>query len=278
MGVIMLKRWAILAASLFISVANVPAPVIKSAPLKVLPAAATSRQSETPPDRGCVGKPSDRSSELCAQWSAVDVASVALKWSEASFWLGILGTFLGLLTTAAAFLAARYAKGAFQAAELDLRPWMQFDIQQGWTSGQADGYTVAIVIIAKNIGRTPAIDISCLSKTHRWDAWAKDKHIMPFFKDNVFEDANTELVSLLPGEEYRFQVLSSVPNDDTKRIPTIAIKLGYRWPNGTRARTCRAYHSIYTWAEAPIVHPETGSLRWESTDQRLWVAPVNLTD
>ncbi|RYF23519.1 MAG: hypothetical protein EOO77_01925 [Oxalobacteraceae bacterium] len=101
---------------------------------------------------------------------------------------------------------------------------------------------------------------------------------MPFFKSNIFEDANTELVSLLPGEEYSFQVTSTVPNDDTKRIPTIAIKLGYRWPDGTRARTCRAYHSIYTWEDAPIVHPETGGLRWECTDQRLWVAPVNLTE
>lgn len=271
----MTKRNAILAATFLIGLANAPATTDQNVPAKVQPISAPLPQPQ--PDKGCLGRPSDRSSELCAQWSAVDVSAAALKWSEASFWLGIIGAALGLLTTVAAFLAARYAKKAFEAAEIDLRPWLQFTIEPGWASGHDDGYTAAIVVKATNIGRTPATDISCLSETHRYDNKVVEDHFLPFFKSDVFTDQNTELVSLLPGESYKFQVLSNVPNDGTKRIPTIGIKLGYKWSNGKRARTCRAFHSDYRW-EGPTINPNTGNLQWHSTEQRFWVAPVNVTE
>lgn len=228
-------------------------------------------------DSGCSKQSPNRSSELCAQWAAVDAATQALKWSAASFWLGVAGAILGLLTTVAAFLAARYAKKAFEAAEIDLRPWMQFTIEPGWASGRDNGYTAAILVKAQNIGRTPAVDVSCLSETHRFDDKAIATKFLPFFSSDTFTDANTELVSLLPGESFTFQVLSNVENDDTKRIPTIGIKLGYKWSNGKRGRTCRAYFSDFTWGE-PSVVPSTGNLRWDATETRLWVAPVNVTE
>ncbi|MBD8550297.1 MULTISPECIES: hypothetical protein [unclassified Sphingomonas] len=270
----MTKRHAVIATTFLIGVANAPAPTIQNSPAKVQ--ATVAPLPQTKPDRGCLGKPSDRSSELCAQWSAVDVSAAALKWSEASFWLGIIGALLGLLTTVAAFLAARYAKKAFQAAEVDLRPWMQFSVEPGWASGYEAGYTAATVVKATNIGRTPAIDVSCIAETFRYDNRAVDDYFLPFFNSDVFTRQGSVTVSLLPGENYTFQVESVVPNDDTKRIPTIGIKMGYRLPNGVRARTCRAYHTAYCWDD-PNINPNTGDLRWPATEQRLYVAPVNVT-
>jgi hypothetical protein len=268
------KRHAVLAATFLIGVANAAAPTIPNAPARVQPAVAPPPQS--PPDKGCSGKPSDRSSELCAQWTAVDVSAAALKWSEASFWLGIFGALLGLLTTFAAIAAALYAKKAFQAAEVDLRPWMQFSVEPGWATGYDTGYSAATVVKAINIGRTPAIDVSCISETFRYDDRALEDHFLPFFNNDVFTNQDSVTVSLLPGETYTFQVESNVPNDDTKRIPTVGIKMGYRLPNGVRAGTCRAYHTAYCWDD-PNINPNTGDLRWPATEQRLYVAPVNVT-
>lgn len=270
-----MKRLAGLAAALLLIGAD-DGPAVPVTPQPAKPQSVRSALSSGP-DKGCLGRPSDRSSALCAQWSAVDVSAAALKWSEASFWLSIIGALLGLLTTIAAFLAARYAKKAFEAAEIDLRPWLQFTIEPDWSSGREDGYTAAIMVKATNIGRTPAVDISCLSETHRYDDKVADNYFLPFFNSDVFADQNTELVSLLPGESYSFQVLSNVPNDDTKRIPTIGIKLGYKWSNGKRGRTCRAFHSDYRW-EGPTINPHTGNLQWHSTEQSFWVAPINVTE
>ncbi|HEU0066930.1 MAG TPA: hypothetical protein VFQ57_06790 [Sphingomonas sp.] len=100
---------------------------------------------------------------------------------------------------------------------------------------------------------------------------------MPFFTSNVFTDQNSELISLLPGESYTFQVLSNVPNDDTKRIPTIGIKLGYRWSNGKRGRTCRAFYSNYDWGPQEV-NPANGAPYWKSIGHKFWVAPVNVTE
>ncbi|HEX8388154.1 MAG TPA: hypothetical protein VF636_03970 [Sphingomonas sp.] len=184
---------------------------------------------------------------------------------------------LGTLTTIAAFLAARYARGAFKAAETDLRPWIQFTVEPSWASGHPTGYIAAVVVRVKSIGRTPALEVSCISKTVRWDNQAKDEALLPFFLGNTFTNKDSEPVSLLPGEEYSFQVLSDVPNDDTKRIPTIGVKVGYRWPDGRQARTCRAFHTIYEWGPQEA-NPSTGAPYYRSTASKFWAAPVNVTE
>ena len=254
--------------------ASGPVPTAKPVPAKAQPNAAL--PSETNIDLGCRGLPSDRSSALCAEWTAVDVSRDALRLSEASYWLSIVGAGLGFLTTVAALFAVVYAKKAFQSSEIDLRPWMQFGVENSWATGHQSGCTAAFKVTATNIGRTPAIDVSCIVESFRWNESVIKDRIIPFFNNELFAADRTQLVSLLPGETYVFNIESIV--DDTIGTGgfTIGVKLGYRWPKGQRARSCRAYHTDYCWDD-PKINPHSGDVAWPASEQRLYAAPVNVT-
>ena len=64
------------------------------------------------PDTGCEQGREDRKSGLCAQWNAADTAHESAVWAQRTFWLGVVGATIGLLTLGAAAFAARWAKAA----------------------------------------------------------------------------------------------------------------------------------------------------------------------
>jgi hypothetical protein len=51
-----------------------------------------------PADKGCPDGRENRSSELCAQWQAVDAARDSVNWARRAFWAGIVSLLLLLVT------------------------------------------------------------------------------------------------------------------------------------------------------------------------------------
>ncbi len=118
-------------------------------------AAAIERANQAKPqDLGCQDGKDDLSSDLCAQWKAAIAANDSAVWTGRSFWLALLGTFIGGFTLVAAGFAAWYAKeaakhtesGAIEASraakaaeealahekrmsELDFRPWLAVRVE-----------------------------------------------------------------------------------------------------------------------------------------------------
>jgi hypothetical protein len=74
-------------------------------------------QNANKPDEGakpCAKGEDNRNSDLCAQWKAADAAADGVDWTRRSFWLGVAGLCVGLLTLGAAGAAAYFA---YRAAE-----------------------------------------------------------------------------------------------------------------------------------------------------------------
>ena len=85
---------------------------------------ASSLQEANKPDettKPCPKEGPDRKSDLCAQWKAADAAEASAYWTQATFWLGISGVFLGFLTLIAAGAAAKFAREAVMTADRALR-------------------------------------------------------------------------------------------------------------------------------------------------------------
>jgi hypothetical protein len=71
--------------------------------------------------RPCRKGEDDRSSSLCADWKAADAAADSVLWAERTFYLGLGGLVIGLLTLGAATAAAAYARRAAVQTERGAR-------------------------------------------------------------------------------------------------------------------------------------------------------------
>jgi hypothetical protein len=98
-------------------------------------------------DQGCQDRKDQRTSDLCAQWSAVDAARNAAYATWAAVILTFVGTFLIFLT----FLLQRKTSRAELRAYLSVKP------QTFYTPGKS-GKGIADFVI-QNGGRTPAYNV-----------------------------------------------------------------------------------------------------------------------
>lgn len=180
--------WLILAASPEQQAANRNQAYTDNASAEALQNIASAiQQANKRPEAyaGCKAGEDARQSDLCAQWKAADAAWTSAVWTERTFWLGLVGTFIGGLTLAAAGFAAWYAREAARHTEtganeakrgadagvegltetkrvsfVTLRPWIDISVTPNELSIIGDRIRFKCDIMLRNIGQTPAVDIT----------------------------------------------------------------------------------------------------------------------
>jgi hypothetical protein len=135
------------------------------------------------PNQPCEKGSDDRNSDLCAQWKAADSAEASSIWTERTFYLGVLGGIIGLLTLGAAAAAAFYARqaalhtesGANEARraadaaeeglalanrtnEIQLRAYIR-NVSESFTRSEPDSTTLDFKFKFRNVGQTPAKNV-----------------------------------------------------------------------------------------------------------------------
>ncbi|MEQ8305031.1 MAG: hypothetical protein RIA09_00595 [Hoeflea sp.] len=115
----------------------------------------------------CEPESDERESDLCAQWKAADAAKKSADWSV---YLGLGGTFIGILTLGAAFAAAYFARSAVletrRIGESQVRAYMaeeKIDFAYPKTGYDEHPFEIDIVVHWKNYGQSPALE--CAIKT-----------------------------------------------------------------------------------------------------------------
>jgi len=114
----------------------------QSAPISV-----TVTQPAAEKDAGCEDGQDKRSSDLCAQWEAVDAARKAALYS-------LLGMVAAIVSAAFLFLTLRLGRNVARA---ELRPYMLVDEASAATSGSVEAH-----LCLRNFGNTPAFDVQAL--------------------------------------------------------------------------------------------------------------------
>lgn len=127
----------------------------------------------------CAKNSDNRNSDLCAQWKAADAATDSANWSWWQVLLGGGGIAIGLLTFAAAFKAAQYAKKAAdetgRAADEAAR---SVDVTRRIGEAQARCYLSGVTgnfhvfgtgrvtagVVVKNTGQSPAVNLTWTAK------------------------------------------------------------------------------------------------------------------
>jgi hypothetical protein len=121
-----------------------------------------------------------RNSDLCAQWKAADAAKKSADWGV---YLGLVGVFIGVLTLAAAFAAAIFAKSAANAT------WKTVDVTREIGEAQTRAYlnctsanykrakdSVAADIKIENIGNSPATEVTIVGDVTIFDVTGFSTH------------------------------------------------------------------------------------------------------
>lgn len=149
--------------------------------LQDIAAAIKTANEREQPDKGCQAGEDARDSDLCAQWKAADAAKESADWTRRTFWLAVVGTFIGSLTLLAAGLAAKFAKDAAihtdagakeakrsaDAADIGLRNFVDIErariVAEPRSADAFAEHTQMGVISISNIGRSTASIVQCRS-------------------------------------------------------------------------------------------------------------------
>lgn len=104
-------------------------------------------------------------SELCAQWKAARAAEAGALWAKFGVWAtvaGIIGLLVTIVQTRVALDRARDANDiAMDSIEGQQRPWVDFEVfRDGILEIVDDNIEIEAVVKFKNIGQSPAIDLS----------------------------------------------------------------------------------------------------------------------
>lgn len=111
-------------------------------------------------DAGCINGEENRSSALCAQWKAADVAEKAAWWAGFAGWFGGL-SFLGVVV--AIWLTIRSNSIARDTAQRQLRAYVSVIGSTIDTLDDGSGFLLQAVL--RNDGATPAYDVEIMGET-----------------------------------------------------------------------------------------------------------------
>ncbi|RZK03356.1 MAG: hypothetical protein EOO76_02875 [Novosphingobium sp.] len=221
-------------------------------------------------DKPCARGDDQRSSDLCAQWKAADAARSA---ADATWLFGAVGTFIGGLTLAAAWSAAKWARKAAEHTregneiakrtfEGQVRPWVKVGAKLLRTVYREGVLRLEVRITCTNIGAIPAVATSLvpLVNTNRAPSPQIFNSSPSLFEGAVVAELHEK--TLFPDEEWiytSFVETTGVPADTDHAALVVAVR--YQSP-GIYDR----YH--YTVRVADLGNRKSGSLIVDLREER----------
>lgn len=219
-------------------------------PLEIEPAPVGKTNPETFEYRYPCSQPKGKDeSDLCAQWKAARAAEASALWAERGFWATVAGIVGLLATIVQSRTALRRAHEANDIArnniESEQRPWMDFELIE-LSVLMGDDVTLMPTVSAENIGRSPAVFVTCVPAFMLHGVFFK----LPDLSDEldrsmkeIFEIPGLRSETIFPGKKRTLMYPAKCVNPEAFEIYsaqntqvwiTLAVRIAYKFGSSLR--------------------------------------------
>jgi hypothetical protein len=191
---------------------------------------------------------------LIQQARAANAAEAQAKMAYNVAWMVLVGTVAGICTLVAVILAAFYARNAAEAARgslnhatrtsnIELRPWLQLEIETDKFWLTQDQVWVRFFLTLRNVGKLPATGVLMHSQV-----FSHDPHSNEVSRYFCSQPKSTDSRTILPQGEIKQRMIAQGQRDrivnaeaDGQVDPMLTVKVFYEWDGGGKGRTCHSF-------------------------------------